>query len=522
MLLRSTLICACLFLAAPGPSDARQLPYAVVDSGQEIFYDNRDEIAETSPGEAFYGQDAQFPGNRPAYTGNGDGTVTDTVTGLMWLASPDLNGDGEINVDDKMTHADAAANADGFEFAGYSDWRLPSVKELYSLILFSGKDCSGWSGTDTSVLVPFIDTGYFAFGYGDTEAGERVIDAQFATSTIYAGLTMHGAETMFGVNFADGRIKGYPKDAMHGQDQGKLFYVLYVRGNPDYGANDFIDNGDGTVTDAATGLMWAQEDNGEAVSWEEALAWAERMNGESYLGCSDWRVPSVKEFQSIVDYSHSPSETGSPAIDPLFSCSVITDEGGGENWPFYWSGTTHATMVDGGYAAYVAFGEALGWMRDFGGNYSLLDVHGAGAQRSDPKTGDPADYPYGHGPQGDVIRIYNHVRLVRDAEIGPTGVGGGESDAPVEFAVLENYPNPFNAGTVIRYELLSPATVSLSLFNIAGQEIRFFGRSFKPAGAHEVLWDGTDDSGRDVGSGTYLVTLAGGGTVSTSRMLLLR
>jgi hypothetical protein len=43
------------------------------------------------------------------------------------------------------------------------------------------------------------------------------------------------------------------------------------------------------------------------------------------------------------------------------------------------------------------------------------DVHGAGCQRSDPKEGDPADYPYGRGPQGDAIRIYNYVRLVRDA-----------------------------------------------------------------------------------------------------------
>jgi len=45
-----------------------------------------------------------------------------------------------------------------------------------------------------------------------------------------------------------------------------------------------------------------------------------------------------------------------------------------------------------------------------------LDVHGAGAQRSDPKIGNPADYPQGHGPQGDAIRIYNYVRLVRDAK----------------------------------------------------------------------------------------------------------
>ena len=48
------------------------------------------------------------------------------------------------------------------------------------------------------------------------------------------------------------------------------------------------------------------------------------------------------------------------------------------------------------------------------GNLQLVNVHGAGAQRSDPKEGDPADYPFGRGPQGDVIRIYNFVRCVRD------------------------------------------------------------------------------------------------------------
>jgi hypothetical protein len=47
------------------------------------------------------------------------------------------------------------------------------------------------------------------------------------------------------------------------------------------------------------------------------------------------------------------------------------------------------------------------------GNDRLLDVHGAGAQRSDPKTGNPRDFPHGRGPQGDVIRIFNFVRPVR-------------------------------------------------------------------------------------------------------------
>ena len=47
------------------------------------------------------------------------------------------------------------------------------------------------------------------------------------------------------------------------------------------------------------------------------------------------------------------------------------------------------------------------------GDYRYVDVHGAGSQRSDPKAGDPAMFPHGRGPQGDVIRIYNYVRLVR-------------------------------------------------------------------------------------------------------------
>ncbi len=52
-------------------------------------------------------------------------------------------------------------------------------------------------------------------------------------------------------------------------------------------------------------------------------------------------------------------------------------------------------------------------MASGGGTYTLMDVHGAGAQRSDPKEGEAARYPHGRGPQGDVVRILNHVRLVR-------------------------------------------------------------------------------------------------------------
>jgi hypothetical protein len=398
---------------------AAQGGYVVVDTGQTTCYDNASGIICPGEGEAFYGQDAQYAGNQPSYTDNGDGTVTDLITGLMWQKTPG----------DKVTWAGAVAGADTFSLAGYDDWRLPTIKELHSLIDFSGIDPSGYQGSDTSGLVPFINTDYFDFEYGDTNAGERIIDAQYWSNTQYVATTMNGDATVFGVNFTDGRIKGYPRDTGPG---GSPFteFVRYVRGNADYGVNNFVDNGDGTITDLATGLMWMQDDSGAGMNWEDALAWVQQKNAENYLGHDDWRLPDAKELQSIVDYARSPSTTDSAAIDPVFDVTPIVDEGGGTNYPFYWTSTTHAnwSTSSGRAAAYVAFGEALGYMEQppNSGNYVLQDVHGAGAQRSDPKSGDPADWPHGHGPQGDVIRIYNYVRLVRDA--GQSSLPGDVND----------------------------------------------------------------------------------------------
>ena len=246
--------------AATGSGD--NLPavsgYPVVSTGQITFYNNFNEISIPASDEKFYGQDAQYKGNEPKYQDNGDGTVTDMVTGLMWSQSPDMDGDGDIDASDKMTYDEAVSNASSYNLGGYNDWRLPTIKELYSLILFNGKDPSGYEGVSTNGLIPFIDTDYFSFEYGDTDSGERIIDAQYASSTKYVATTMNGDETLFGVNFADGRIKGYGLTLF---GRSKTFYVAYVRGNSSYGINSFIDNGDSTVTDIATGLMWMKIDS---------------------------------------------------------------------------------------------------------------------------------------------------------------------------------------------------------------------------------------------------------------------
>lgn len=370
--------------------------YPIVDTGQEAFYSTRREISEPDKYDDFYGQDANYEGNTPDYTDNGDGTITDNVTGLMWQQDP-----GE-----KMTWEEAVESLNDFELAGYDDWRLPTIKELYSLIQFNGV-----TGMSADASTPYLDTDYFEFQYGD-ETGERFIDSQYATTTIYEGTTMGNNVTMFGVNFADGRIKGYPIGK-------KEFYVMYVRGNTNYGMNDFVDNGDGTITDLSTGLMWLKYDSGHfeagqdedgKMDWEEALEWSEDLD---YAGYDDWKLPDAKELQSIVDYTRSLDTTNSAAIDRMFYSTSIIDINGETNYPFYWSSTTHLDGRElGSSAVYVAFGEALGYL-----NNQIMDVHGAGAQRSDPKTGDREDYPqYGNGPQGDTRAVYNYVRAVRIAD----------------------------------------------------------------------------------------------------------
>ena len=414
-------------------------PYTIVGTGQTKCYDNHGEIPPPQPGQPFYGQDAQFPANPANYTLSTDGlTVSDKTTGLTWQRSPDTDGNGTLNRHDKLTFKQAQAlpaKLNSAKFGGFDDWRLPSIKELYSLFNADGTDPSGPIDPDTGKLKPFIDTGFFRFSYGKPDEGERVIDSQYASSTRYTGSSMRGAGKLFGVNFADGRIKGYdllmPSGGME-----KTFFVLCVRGNPEYGNNHFHDNTDGSITDRATGLMWSKDDSGQGMNWQDALAWVQKQNTAKFLGHSDWRLPNVKELQSIVDYSRSPDTTHTPAIDPVLNCSTITNENRETDYPFYWSDTTHGGFMGGEAAMYVAFGRAAGWMsprepaggppgtrgsfqRDTGpqasvpGEYHYVDVHGAGAQRSDPKTGNPADFPHGRGPQGDIIRIFNHVRLVR-------------------------------------------------------------------------------------------------------------
>jgi hypothetical protein len=425
--------------AKPAPTATVEMPtatateaplaYPIVDTGQGKCYDANAEIPCPTEGD-FFGQDAQYTGLQPGYTINDDGTVTDQNTGLTWTHSPDIDGNGKIDAADKLTYTAANSYCKSVGLSGASDWRLPDIKTLYSLMDFRGTDPSGASGKVS--LIPFLNNNYFDFAYGDAAAGERTIDAQFASSTPYVDKSGAGGGKVFGVNFADGRIKGYDLTTASGTEM--KFFVLCVRGNSTYGVNHFMDNGDGTISDLATSLVWQQADNGNVLNWQGALAYCESLN---LAGAEDWRLPDAKTLQSLVDYTRSPASSNSAAIDPLFSATQITDEAGQSDYPYYWTGTTLGDWSGkGASAVYIAFGRAMGYV-----NNSWVDIHGAGAQRSDPKSGNPADFPTGRGPQGDAIRILNYARCVRDGKVSLTPGGNRESTRPaVTVQISEAQP----------------------------------------------------------------------------------
>lgn len=381
----------------------------IPDTGQVACYNASREIPYPAAGAAYYGQDGQYASPAMAFRDNGDGTVSDLVTGLTWTKGIDLA---------KVSLIEAKALAAQLALGGHGDWRVPNIKEMYSLIDFRGY--TGFPGRGglysiPSTSIPYIDTDFFDFAYGQVNRRERYIDAQWLTTTEYVSKTMGGADTLFGVNFADGRIKGYPSGSRNAGGRSRVpgppekkFYVRFVRG-PAYGHNQFVDNGDGSITDQATGMTWQRADSGRAMSWRDALAYAE---GLSLGGHDDWRLPNAKELQYLVDYTRSPDTTQSPAIDPIFQSTPIRNEAGQADYGFYWTSTTHLDgPTPGGMACYISFGRAIGQMRG-----RTLDVHGAGAQRSDPKVGQPV---LGHGPQGDARRVYNFVRCVRGGEVSP-------------------------------------------------------------------------------------------------------
>ncbi len=139
--------------AAAPAANAQTAAYPIVDTMQSQCFDTVGAaIPCPAKGEPLHGQDAQYPALAAAYADNGNGTVTDRNTLLVWQKTPGKK---------RLQFEEANAYCAALEVGGVTDWRVPTIKELYSLADFRGELLRPEQGQPT----PYIDTRYFDFEY---------------------------------------------------------------------------------------------------------------------------------------------------------------------------------------------------------------------------------------------------------------------------------------------------------------------------------------------------------------------
>ena len=121
----------------------------------------------------------------------------------------------------------------------------------------------------------------------------------------------------------------------------KVFFLVFtcLFLCPGIAIPELVDNGDGTVTEVNTGLMW-QQTTGSEMNWEDAITYCESL---SHAGFSDWRLPVREELRSIVNYNKY-----RPAIDTVFFPETMS--------AFYWSSTSRANYTGYAWGVYFDYG----------------------------------------------------------------------------------------------------------------------------------------------------------------------
>ncbi|MFC1557551.1 two-component regulator propeller domain-containing protein [candidate division KSB1 bacterium] len=104
----------------------------------------------------------------------------------------------------------------------------------------------------------------------------------------------------------------------------------------------------------------------------------------------------------------------------------------------------------------------------------------------------------------------------------PVGIENGSPGIPGEYRLPGNYPNPFNAGTVIPFYLALSSVVKIDVYTVCGRKVVTLMDDLLPSGRHEIVWNGTDRAGHTVSSGVYFFTFSAGSCTSTGKMVCVR
>lgn len=287
--------------------------FKLPDTGQTKCYQGVSPWAEIPCTET--GQDGAYNINPLSYTDNQNGTVTDNNTGLIWQEQDDGT---------QRTWDEAVSYCSSFG----TDWRLPSGRELLSIV-------------DYSRYSPAINTTYFPntqpnWYWSSTES------AQYPEAAAWW------------LNFDRGNLYIY-----YPNKQWNKAYARCVKGQQF--PLSFHDNGDGTVLDNNTGLMWQKQSASRPCfpyyenCWQTALDYC---SGLSIGTISGWRLPNIKELASIFDASRY-----APASDT----NVFSEPYGGTGTVF-WSSTTDAQDNYWAWLLLSYYGEVGSWTTANKGN----------------------------------------------------------------------------------------------------------------------------------------------------------
>jgi hypothetical protein len=285
------------------------------------------DTGQTIEATATLGEDSDYTINAPSYADNGDGTITDKVTGLMWQKVD--NGES--------TWENAATRAGSVTTGGFTDWRLPTPTELFSIVNHNLGNPAALNPT----FFPSHPAGAAEYWWSSDSYGAD-------------------ATKVWCVN-AGGGMGPKPKSETTSAGGTLRYHARYVRGAKPTNGHNYRNNLDGTVTDLDTGLMWAQVP-GPAVNWQGALVYAENL---ALAGFTDWRLPNIKELQSLVDLTLTTATTAAAAVSPvnrvLFPSATTPATA-------YWSSTA---LRGGGNSAPTS-----AWLVEFGVNNAVPAASG--------------------------------------------------------------------------------------------------------------------------------------------------
>ena len=114
----------------------------------------------------------------------------------------------------------------------------------------------------------------------------------------------------------------------------------------------------------------------------------------------------------------------------------------------------------------------------------------------------------------NVIELQSIITYTNNKEI--------YSNLPKSFILKQNYPNPFNPSTTIQYELSSRSIVEIYIYNSIGQLVRTFYEGEKSLGLHSIAWNGKDNFGKSLSSGSYYYQIKANNNIQTKKMILLK